>query len=131
MPATRALIIVLTLAMCALDRPAGLAASSMSQTVEPRLIEITVRRYAFEPAEVEVTTGESVRFVVKSGDGLHGFSVPKLKIKKEIPRGETVTIDFTAKAAGEYPILCSEFCGDGHEDMKGMLIVKAAAQDAR
>ncbi len=125
----RILIITVILATCALDGPAG-ARASASQAPEPRVIDITARRYAFDPAEVEVMAGETVRFVVKSGDGLHGFSIPKLKIKKEVPRGETVTIDFTAKAAGEYPILCSEFCGDGHEDMKGMLIVKAAAPDA-
>ena len=125
---TRALIVIIAVGTCVLGGPGG-TTTSASQTSEPRIIDITVRRYAFEPAEVEVMAGESVRFVVKSGDGLHGFSVPKLKIKKEIPRGETVTIDFTAKAAGEYPILCSEFCGDGHEDMKGMLIVKAAAAE--
>jgi cytochrome c oxidase subunit 2 len=126
----RALIIVVIVAACALAGGSGTAASA-SQASEPRVIEITVRRYAFEPAEIQVMTGESVRFVVKSGDGLHGFSVPRLKIEKEIPRGETVIIDFTAKTAGEFPILCSEFCGDGHEDMKGMLIVTAVVPDAQ
>ena len=36
-----------------------------------------------------------------------------------------MTIEFVASAAGEFPILCSEYCGDGHEDMKGMLVVAA------
>ena len=36
-----------------------------------------------------------------------------------------MNIDFTADAAGEFPILCTEFCGDGHEQMKGVLVVKA------
>ena len=30
--------------------------------------------------------------------------------------------------AGEFPILCSEYCGDGHEDMKGMLVVAAKSK---
>lgn len=100
-------------------------AVSSGQSSEPRVIEIVVRRYAFEPAQIDVVTGEAVRIKVKSGDGLHGFSIAKLKIKKEIPRGETVTIDFKADAPGDFPILCSEFCGDGHEEMKGLLVVKA------
>ena len=41
-----------------------------------------------------------------------------------MPRGgDPITIEFVASAAGEFPILCSEYCGDGHEDMKGMLVV--------
>ena len=48
------------------------------------------------------------------------------KIGKEIPRGgDPVTIDFTPDAPGQFPILCSEYCGDGHDDMKGTLVVSA------
>ena len=93
---------------------------------EPREIEVVAKRFAFEPAVIEVTEGERVRLVVKSGDGVHGFEIKKFRVEKTIPRGDTsVTIEFTASAAGEFPILCSEFCGDGHEEMKGMLVVSA------
>jgi cytochrome c oxidase subunit 2 len=93
---------------------------------EPRVIEVVARRYAFEPAEIEVAAGEPVRLLVKSGDGLHGLEIKALKVKKEIPRGsEPVVIEFTAPGPGRFPILCSEFCGDGHADMKGMLVVTA------
>jgi len=51
-----------------------------------------------------------------------------INVVVEIPRGgEPVTIEFAATAAGQFPILCSEYCGDGHEDMKGMLVVAAKA----
>ena len=106
-------------------------AGASRQSSEPRVIDIVVRRYAFEPAQIDVVTGEAVRIRVKSGDGLHGFGIAKLKIKKEIPRGETVTIDFKAEAPGEFPILCSEFCGEGHETMKGLLVVKARGAEGQ
>jgi cytochrome c oxidase subunit 2 len=93
---------------------------------EPRTIEVLARRFGFEPSRIEVTEGERVRLVVKSGDGVHGVEIKKFKVKRKIPRGgEPVTIDFVASAAGEFPILCSEYCGDGHENMKGMLVVAA------
>jgi len=93
---------------------------------EPRVIDVVARRYAFEPAEIDVTEGEPVRLMVKSGDGLHGLEFKALKVKKEIPRGsEPIAIEFTAPGPGRFPILCSEFCGDGHADMKGMLVVNA------
>ena len=93
---------------------------------EPRTIEVTATRFAFEPSRIEVTEGERIKLVVKSGDGVHGVEIKKFKVTKKVPRGgEPVTIEFVASAAGEFPILCSEYCGEGHEDMKGMLIVVA------
>ena len=99
---------------------------SSAQTGEPRVIDITARRFAFEPAEIEATVGERLRLVVRSADGVHGLEIKKLRIKKEVPRGgEPVTIDFTATTEGTFPILCSEYCGQGHTDMTGMLIVRS------
>jgi cytochrome c oxidase subunit 2 len=92
----------------------------------PRTIEVVAKRFGFEPARIEVTEGERVRLVVKSADGVHGVEIKKFKVNKKIPRGgDPVTIDFVASAAGEFPIACSEYCGDGHDDMKGMLVVAA------
>ena len=105
--------------------PGRLAGTPSLQDSERRVIEITVKRYEFGPPSVDVVQGERVRLVVKSGDGLHGFGIKRFNVSKEIPRGETVNIDFMADAAGEFPILCTEFCGDGHEQMKGTLVVKA------
>jgi cytochrome c oxidase subunit 2 len=96
------------------------------QAPDPRVIEITARRFAFEPATVEVMAGERIRLVVRSGDGLHGIEIKAFKVNKEVPRGnEPVTIDFTPAEPGQYPIICSTYCGNGHDDMKGMLVVAA------
>ena len=116
---------VLTLSGCAAatlaigDRP------SSAQTAEPRVVPIVARRFAFEPSQIEATVGERLQLVITSADGVHGVEIKKLKIKKEVPRGgEAVTIDFTATTEGNFPILCSEYCGNGHNDMTGMLIVR-------
>jgi cytochrome c oxidase subunit 2 len=96
---------------------------------DERVIEVVAKRFSFEPARIEVTEGEHVRLVVKSADGVHGIEIKKFKINKKVPRGgDPVTINFVASAAGEFPILCSEYCGDGHEDMKGMLVVTAKSR---
>jgi cytochrome c oxidase subunit 2 len=102
-----------------------------AQVQEPRVIDIVAKRFVFEPAEVEVTVGERVTLAVRSGDGVHGIEIKKFKVKKEIPRGaEPVMIEFTATEAGRFPILCSEYCGNGHDDMKGTLVVKAREPQA-
>jgi cytochrome c oxidase subunit 2 len=94
----------------------------------PRVINVVATRFNYEPARVDVTEGERVMLVITSGDGVHGVEIKKFRINKKVPRGgDPVTIEFVASAAGEFPILCSEYCGEGHEEMKGMLVVAAKA----
>jgi cytochrome c oxidase subunit 2 len=108
---------------------ATLGASSragVQDSDEPRRIDVVARRFAFEPAEIEVRSGERVELHVRSADGVHGLEIRQLKIKQRIPRGGSIArIEFVAPAPGQYPILCSEYCGADHEDMKGLLVVRA------
>lgn len=98
-----------------------------AQPRQPRAvtIELTAKRFAFVPDRIEVVEGDEVTLAVKSADGTHGIEIKKLKIKKEVPRGGVaVLLSFTAPAAGEYQVACSEYCGRGHEDMRATLVVK-------
>jgi cytochrome c oxidase subunit 2 len=91
----------------------------------PKIIEVVARKFEFEPARIEVTEGDRVRLVVRSGDAVHGIGIEKFNVSKIIPRDEKITIDFVASAAGTFPILCTENCGEGHEQMTGTLVVQA------
>lgn len=96
---------------------------------QPKVFEVVARRFAFEPGTIEVVEGDHVRLLVRSADGPHGVEIKAFKVKKAVPRAKPndspVTIEFVAKAAGQFPILCSEYCGNGHEDMTGALVVRA------
>ena len=73
-------------------------------------VQVTAKKFAFEPAMIEVTAGEPVRLVLRSADAVHGFAIRDLNIDVDILKGGgTVTVDFTAPAAGRYEIACSEF----------------------
>ena len=136
MTAERFSCFILTLALLVAARPStGFGQSapggSSTQSQEPRVIEVVAKRFAFEPAEIEVTVGERVTLAVRSADGVHGIEIKKVKVSKEIPRGAApVMIEFTATEPGRFPIVCSEYCGDGHDDMKGTLVVKAREAQA-
>ena len=99
---------------------------------EPKVFEVIARRFEFEPATIEVTEGDRVRLLVRSADGPHGVEIKAFKVKKAVPRAKPgdapITIEFVATSAGEFPILCSEYCGSGHKDMTGTLVVKAKAK---
>ena len=95
-------------------------------------IQITASRYAFDPATIQVNAGEPVRIEIRSKDGVHGFSIPKLKIDVTAPKGgDPVTVEFTAPTAGRYEIACSEFCGSGHGQMKAALVSVGPTQTSR
>jgi len=90
----------------------------------PVVINVVAKRFTFEPERIEVTEGDHVRLVITSADGVHGIGIKKFKAQKLVPRGgEAVTLDFVASAAGTFPIICSEYCGKGHDAMKGTLVV--------
>jgi cytochrome c oxidase subunit II len=106
------------------------AAPSLTRAEAPApravTVEMTAKRFAFLPEQVEVVEGDEVTINVRSADGTHGIEIEKLKVKKAIPRGgEVVTLSFTASAPGRYVIKCSEYCGRGHDDMKSVLVVAA------
>jgi len=93
---------------------------------DPQVVNVIARRFEFEPSTITVTVGQPVRLMVRSEDGVHGIEIKKFKVGKDIPRGgQAVIINFTPTTAGEFPIMCSEYCGDGHDDMRGTLVVQA------
>jgi cytochrome c oxidase subunit 2 len=95
-------------------------------------IQVTVSRYAFDPIAIQLQAGEPVRAVIRSTDGVHGFSIRKLKIDVQVPKGGSpVTVEFTAPPAGRYEIACSEFCGSGHGQMKAALVSVTPTQTSR
>ena len=90
---------------------------------EPRVIKVTAKKFEFSPAEIHLKRGEHVVLELTSLDRKHGFKLPELGIRTEVPAGGTTRVEVTADKPGRFPFACDVFCGDGHEDMTGILIV--------
>jgi cytochrome c oxidase subunit 2 len=80
--------------------------------------------YAFMPAEVRVPRGKRVTFRISSPDVLHGFQIVGTNANTMISPGYISQFSMTFDEAGEYLIVCNEFCGLGHHLMQGKLIVE-------
>ncbi len=92
--------------------------------------EVVARQFEFSPSRLEVTQGDRVRILVRSEDKVHGFAIPKLRVERILPsNGKVATIEFDAKNAGTFEILCSESCGRGHKDMKGSLVIASREKE--
>ena len=89
-----------------------------------QVIQITAKRFEYSPKEITVKKGVPVVLQFTSLDRLHGFNCPGLKLRLDIRPGKANTLRFTPDKAGTFTFHCDNFCGSGHEGMKGMIIVK-------
>jgi len=101
---------------------AAFGAAALAQPKE-RLIRISAKKFEFTPAEVALAKGEPVVFELTTEDVAMGFSLPEFKIRADIPPGMVTRVPFTPDRAGSFEFICDVFCGDGHEDMGGKLVV--------
>jgi cytochrome c oxidase subunit 2 len=67
--------------------------------------------------------GEPVILELSSLDRTHGFKVPDLGIDAAVLPDTTVRVRVVPENAGRFAFLCDNFCGDGHEDMDGIIVV--------
>ena len=103
------------------------ASSTGSQNQNTGVVKefkITAKQFAFEPSTIEVSKGDKVRLIVTSTDVPHGIAIPEYGINERIDPGKPVTIEFTAEKEGSFTAFCSVFCGSGHSNMKGKIIVR-------
>ena len=88
-----------------------------------QVIQITAKRFEYSPKEITVKKGVPVVLEFASQDRLHGFVCPGLGIRMDIRPGKVNTLRFTPDKAGTFPFHCDNFCGSGHEGMRGTIIV--------
>jgi cytochrome c oxidase subunit 2 len=53
----------------------------------------------------------------------HGFSLQPLNMNFQILPGYDHVLTLTPTSAGEFSIVCNEFCGIGHHAMTGRILV--------
>jgi cytochrome c oxidase subunit II len=87
-------------------------------------IQVTLRKYEFNPGSLRVKKGEKVRLVMVALDHDHGFRLDEFDVNQKIPKATTTVVEFTADKAGTFQFRCSSVCGLGHRNMKGTLVVE-------
>ena len=81
--------------------------------------------------ELHVPQGEPVVLTMTSQDAIHSFFVPAFRIKQDVLPGRYTRLWFTATQLGEFPLLCSEYCGSQHSEMTGRIVVMTPADYGR
>ena len=94
-----------------------------AQADNPRVIEITAKRFAFTPNQVTLKKGETVKLRLTTEDVTHGFFMKKLKIDEVIEPGKPTEITLTPDTAGNFTTICDHFCGVNHGGMNMTITV--------
>lgn len=87
-------------------------------------VVIVGRAWSFEPSEIRLPVGARVTFLATSVDVLHGISVERTRVNIMLIPGQISRMEYTFREAGEYLLLCHEYCGVAHHAMAGRVIVE-------
>ena len=130
-----ALLVLISSAVPSSPRPLPTPANDV------QVIEVTAKKYEFNPSPIRVKQGEKVQLRITASDHTHGFRIRAYPEGGEggehvglafsspvgcqrIEKGQTTTVEFTAQTPGTYPFKCCVHCGLHHGSMKGELIVE-------
>ncbi len=72
---------------------------------------------------LELEKDKTYRFHLSSMDYQHGFSLQPVNINLQVVPGYEMVINLTPDKAGEFGVVCNEYCGIGHHTMVGKIYV--------
>jgi cytochrome c oxidase subunit 2 len=98
------------------------ANSRMAATAETT-VKLTAKKFEYSPAQITVKKGTPVSLELTSEDRKHGFNLPDFRVRADVKPGSVTRVSFTPDKTGTFTFACDVFCGSGHEDMSGTLVV--------
>jgi len=105
--------------------PVSVPAQSQPQTQsQTKEFTIIVKKWEFSPEEIIVNKGDTVKLHIESIDVMHGFGLLAFGINEDLEPGKIIDVEFIVDKTGTFTFTCTVFCGSGHRDMKGQLIVE-------
>jgi cytochrome c oxidase subunit 2 len=88
-------------------------------------VSVAASKFEFTPETVKGKVGQPLTFVLTSLDRIHGFKMPEFGVRTDIIPDRETRVMITPTKTGNFVFFCDIFCGDGHEDMSGTLVVEA------
>jgi cytochrome c oxidase subunit II len=79
--------------------------------------------WQFQPAEVFIPVGSEVDMYLTSKDVVHGFNISNKNVNMMATYGALNKVRVKFDKPGIYDIVCHEYCGVGHQNMRGQVIV--------
>ena len=88
-----------------------------------RVIKIRAKKFEFSPNPIMLKQGEPVVLELSTDDVTMGFNAPDFDVRADIVPGKGAQVRLVPRQAGTFDFHCDIFCGDGHEEMSGQIVV--------
>ena len=113
------LTLILVISGCGTESEETETADETSTTEsEVKEFTITAVKFGYTPSTITVNKGDTVHIIIDNADGMHGMKITDLGISGD------KEVTFVAEEAGTFTWRCNNFCGTGHKEMSGTLIVE-------
>ena len=119
---TRIITVTALVVFAAVGMTTGWPRAAVAAEAE-QVVHMTAKRFEYTPSEITLKKGVPVILEITALDRDHGFKIPDLGIRADLKAGEVTRVRIVPDRAGTFEFRCDVFCGDGHEDMAGEIIV--------
>ena len=103
---------------------AGLGARVLAQPPE-RVIKVVAKKFDYTPNIIKLKMGEAVMLELTTLDVVMGFNAPEFGVRADIIPGKVAQVRLQPQKTGQFTFFCDIFCGSGHEEMNGTIMVEA------
>ena len=88
-----------------------------------QVVHMTAKRFEYTPSQITLKKGVPVVLEITAIDRDHGFKVPELGVRADLKSGQVTRVRIVPDRTGTFEFRCDVFCGSGHEDMSGEIVV--------
>jgi cytochrome c oxidase subunit II len=102
---------------------AGALLLAKRDAVSERTVVIQVKRFEYLPREITLEKDVPVILELISLDVPHGFNLPDLHVRADALPGRPAKVRIVPHQTGRFVFHCDIFCGSGHEELEGVVVV--------
>jgi len=88
-----------------------------------QVVRMTAKKFEYTPSQITLKKGVPVVLEITALDRDHGFKIPELGIRADLKSGQVTRVRIVPDRTGTFEFRCDVFCGSGHEDMSGEIVV--------
>jgi heme/copper-type cytochrome/quinol oxidase subunit 2 len=94
--------------------------------IGPKRYRVVMAAYNWQiaPDVIRVPVGSEITFRARSVDDYHGIKINGTNIMMSLTKNDVIEKTHTFTEPGEYIFQCYEYCGSGHGNMVGKIIVQ-------
>ena len=87
------------------------------------VIKVVAKRFDYTPGVLQLKKGVPVVIELTTQDVVMGFSAPDFGVRADILPEKVARVRIVPDKTGTFTFVCDIFCGTGHEEMEGTIVV--------